>query len=284
MQGSLFKSESADPQRWRHFATSYSLQLVGILLLTQIAFEAPQVITQQRHYESIQLYLNKPEPEPQHMMVRKIAPPPPAVIKRITPPKVELPQKDIAPPIVAKLEPPKPLPPAPKVETAHFDAPPVPEPKPRGNPTRPIELGAFSGSSATPTIKAPVREVQTGGFGDPNGIAGKPTNDHPALVAARVGAFDLPQGRGYGNGSGGEHGRPGVVASAGFGDGVAGPGSGTRTSGGSHRVLACLGVEGLRSHVRAIGPDDGCCLRINPYLREESRVAKRLENAAPART
>ena len=48
-----------------------------------------------------------------------------------------------------------------------------------------IHTGEF-GSSATPTVNAPIEKVQTGGFGDPNGIPGqgKP-NAH--LVAANPG-------------------------------------------------------------------------------------------------
>ncbi|MGB8596442.1 MAG: energy transducer TonB, partial [Candidatus Sulfotelmatobacter sp.] len=38
---------------------------------------------------------------------------------------------------------------------------------------------------------------------------------------AAMGSFDLPSGGGYGNGSGGTKGVPGVVASAGFGGGTA---------------------------------------------------------------
>jgi TonB family protein len=95
-------------------------------------------------------------------------------------------------------------------------------------PEKKVTQGLFdSGSSAKPTIKAPVREVQTGGFGDPNGVAGKSNADRK-LTAAAVGSFDLPTGPGNGNGAGGAHGKQGVIASAGFGDGVAGAGSGDR--------------------------------------------------------
>ena len=82
-----------------------------------------------------------------------------------------------------------------------------------------MHTGEF-GSSATPTVNAPIQKVQTGGFGDPNGIPGQgKSNAH--LVAASTGAFDLPQGAGSGNGAGGAKGIKGTIASAGFGNGIA---------------------------------------------------------------
>lgn len=54
------------------------------------------------------------------------------------------------------------------------------------------------------------------------------TSDKGQLRAAALGSFDLPSGPGTGNGTGGTRGAKGTVASAGFGNGVAGPGSGDR--------------------------------------------------------
>jgi TonB family protein len=62
--------------------------------------------------------------------------------------------------------------------------------------------------------------VQTGGFGDPNGIPAKTTQTR-AVNIAQSGGFDMPTGPGYGNGTGGATGARGVVASTGFGNGVA---------------------------------------------------------------
>jgi TonB family protein len=63
-------------------------------------------------------------------------------------------------------------------------------------------------------------KVQTGGFGDPNGVPAQDTHGRPVTIA-QAGSFDLPAGPGYGNGTGGAHGARGVVASAGFGNGTA---------------------------------------------------------------
>jgi hypothetical protein len=81
----------------------------------------------------------------------------------------------------------------------------------------------LTGSAATPTIKpTPVDKVQTGGFGDENGIAGKGDPNHATNVN-RLGSPALPGGDGFGNGTGGKNGVRGVVPSTGFGNGTAIP-------------------------------------------------------------
>ena len=106
-------------------------------------------------------------------------------------------------------------------------------------PKRPrdeVKVGVMStGSAAKATIVAPVEKVQTGGFGDPNGIPGKGDPNHATNVN-RLGSPALPGGDGYGNGTGGAKGIRGTVASTGFGNGVANPPpskkTGTVTAGG----------------------------------------------------
>jgi TonB family protein len=101
------------------------------------------------------------------------------------------------------------------------------------------------GSSAIPTIRKPREDVQTGGFGDPDGVAANGKTNHAANIAVK-GSFDLPPGPGTGNGTGGAKGAKGVIASTGFGNGVAvgGPGGsnhGTVQQGGfadEHAVAA----------------------------------------------
>ena len=66
----------------------------------------------------------------------------------------------------------------------------------------------------------PPEQVQTGGFGDPNGVPAKTTQTRAVNIAA-AGSFDMPTGPGYGNGTAGANGARGVVASTGFGNGVA---------------------------------------------------------------
>src|SRR5262249_16480208 len=120
--------------------------------------------------------------------------------------------------------------PAPIVRNApHVDVPdtPIAAPKPPE-----IKTGMFStGSSATPTTNLPAQKVQTGGFGDPNGIKGEGKPGKAGNIAS-LGSFDLPTGAGAGNGTGGSHGVKGTVESAGFGSGVATVGNGGNGGGG----------------------------------------------------
>ena len=173
------------------------------------------------------------------------APPPPK------PPK--------APVAKVKVEPPPPPieKPTPKVDVAKFFAPKIEAPKPKirqveadlpkvndtfqplkmemasnqpARPREPVKTGMMtSGSSAVPTIESkPLDKVQTGGFGDPDGVAG-PSNPNKRANVGQFGNPALPGGPGYGNGTGGANGARGIVASTGFGNGVAIPPSGRRT-------------------------------------------------------
>jgi TonB family protein len=111
---------------------------------------------------------------------------------------------------------------SPKFEAAKID---VKENGPK-RPKDDVKLNNMSSGSAAPaTVNAPVEKVQTGGFGDPNGIAGKGDPKHGTNVA-RLGSPLLPGGEGYGNGTGGKEGIRGTVASTGFGNGTAVPPTG----------------------------------------------------------
>jgi TonB family protein len=69
---------------------------------------------------------------------------------------------------------------------------------------------------APDTVNAALSKVQTGGFGDPNGIAG-PGNPNRRGNINHAGSPGLPGGPGYGNGTGGAQGLRGTVASDGSG-------------------------------------------------------------------
>ena len=60
-----------------------------------------------------------------------------------------------------------------------------------------IHTGDFAGSSVAPTVNAPIEKVQTGGFGDPNGLKpsdnGKPNGK---LIASAAGSFRHARGTG----------------------------------------------------------------------------------------
>ena len=129
-----------------------------------------------------------------------------------------------------------------------------------------------------------MQKVQTGGFGDPNGIPGqgKP-NAH--LIAASTGSFDLPPGTGYGNGTGGANGIKGTVASAGFGNGIAVGGQGDGRSNGRGSPGVETGAFGAQQVTRASSKpqqlDNGpattpveITFKPNPVYTEEARQLK----------
>jgi TonB family protein len=145
-----------------------------------------------------------------------------------------------------------------------------------------IHTGEFQGSSVVPTVNAPIEKVQTGGFGDPNGL--KPSaNSKPngKLIASTAGSFDMPVGPGQGNGSGGAKGIKGTVASADFGSGVAtggrGDGRGSRrgvqTSGFGSQEIAQNGP-----HIQRMDTSPTTSVEItykpNPVYTDEARNLK----------
>jgi TonB family protein len=203
------------PQRrlnWGSFATGYGLQAVGLMLAVLIGILQPEKLIPIKPavYQVVQLTDTPPPQRPAVRPPKHLLPVPPPIespklvadlmIRAPRPlrvpedvPRPELPRQDLAnvlPPVAPRL---------PQV----------------------VHTGAFStGSQAVPTINKPARDVQTSGFGDPNGLKGEGKPGAKAMVAS-LGSFDLPPGPAYGNGTGRSRGARGTVASVGFGNGVA---------------------------------------------------------------
>ena len=147
-----------------------------------------------------------------------------------------------------------------------------------------VHTGDFTptGSSQTPTVNAPIEKVQTGGFGDPNGLPG--TGKQGAkLYAAAMGSFDMPAGPGQGNGSGGAKGIKGTVASADFGSGVATPGKGDGRGNGKGVATGGFGAQQVAQSQgpKTIQPDSGpattpveITFKPNPVYTQEARDLK----------
>jgi TonB family protein len=218
---------------WRTFVASYGFLTGLILLLILFGIIMPDTLLITANYHVTELIarpplrpeaLPKPKPLPVHA---KLLPREPV----FQAPKLIVPKEVRAPkPQPQEIEPPK-------VAMNNF-APAVLKPTSGARPVL-IHTGEFAGSSVTPTVNAPIEKVQTGGFGDPNGL--KPSaNSKPngKLIASTAGSFDMPVGPGQGNGSGGAKGIKGTVASADFGNGVAtaGQGDGRRSGRGSAGV------------------------------------------------
>jgi TonB family protein len=173
-----------------------------------------------------------PPPKPPPAPKMKVQPPPPPVEQPAPKPNVV---KFFAP----KIEAPKPKPrdmqaELPKVndtfQPVKMEMASNQPPRPR----EPVKTGMMTGgSSAVPTIESkPLDKVQTGGFGDPNGVSG-PSDPSKRANIGQFGNPALPPGPGYGNGTGGANGARGVVASTGFGNGVAIPPTGGERRSGS---------------------------------------------------
>lgn len=201
--------------RWSRFSASFGVQAVLLLFVLVASVLQPAVQLTSKDLNFISLTapnLAKPvEPEPEP--IRKA---------KLHKPAVPVDQPKLFAPVVARI--PKRMP---ELAAAPKVAAPIPEFAPVHDvpvPKAPrVILTNVFGSSATPTLPAntPASKVQTGGFGDPNGLKPDPNAHGGKLVMASTGSFDLPTGPGQGNGTGGTKGARGVVASAGFGNGVA---------------------------------------------------------------
>lgn len=206
---------------WRTFVASYGIVTGLILFLIFFGIIMPDTLLITANYHVTEL-IPRPALRPER---RPRAKPLPLHAKLLPPepvfqtPKLIVPHEIRAPkPQPQEIEPPK-------VAMNNF-APAVLKPTSGARPVL-IHTGEFQGSSVAPTVNAPISKVQTGGFGDPNGL--KPSeNSKPngKLIASAAGSFDMPVGPGQGNGSGGAKGIKGTVASADFGSGVATPGQG----------------------------------------------------------
>jgi len=227
--------------RMSALGTSLVVQIILVAFVVTLPLLFPQQMIPRAMYMVTDLAgppLDIPEPP-------KPKPPAPPKVAKVQPPKppvekVEPPKPNIAKFFAPKIEAPKPKPrqveaELPKVNDTFQPLNLKPENSQPARPREPVKTGLMGGgSSAVPTItkSVPVDKVQTGGFGDPNGVTG-PSDPNKR---ANIGAFGnpaLPPGPGYGNGSGGANGQRGIIASTGFGNGVAIPPAGGGKKGGA---------------------------------------------------
>ncbi len=208
----LFSLLPERPKPWKEFALSLASQGGIVLALVALALLQPKVTVHgNRDYHFVKLVSTPVAVNHEPAPVRVITPALP--LKVPSPEAIRLPRqpKTIPTREEAPIEP--------KIELASKVVP-LPPVTP-AIPKQLVKTNVFStGSSQPPTIASSPQKIQTGGFGDPNGIAAK-ANTGKQVTIAQLGAFDMPSGSGSGNGLGGSQGLHGVIASSGFGAGVA---------------------------------------------------------------
>ena len=203
--------------RWGRMGASAAGQLavLGFLLMTPMLF--PQEMQTALKFDVVELMMPVTE-----IPVPKQAPPPP-------PPKIK---HKVKPPELKPEPPPMPEPPKLNPKQPHVFLMKKPElPQNHLMDTKALELKPKLEKStivveaagpkeppkpapAVATVKAPTDKVQTGGHGDPNGIAG-PANANKAGNIGQKGLANLPGGAGFGNGLSGAKGIRGTVAGGG---------------------------------------------------------------------
>jgi TonB family protein len=210
----LFSSLPRWRTPWSEFFLSYGTQAIIVAIFVWIPILHPEILeAPKRDYHAIELV---PTPVPVNLAPQKRLLTP-VVVAKLDPP-----------PAALRLPAPAPRPkpavedtPAPEVKIVDRKPDPLPPSTAPAIPKHLVRTNLFStGSSAPQTIERPAAKVQTGGFGDPNGVPARASQTQ-AVNIAQAGGFDMPVGPGYGNGTGGSKGARGVVASAGFGGGTA---------------------------------------------------------------
>ena len=209
----LFSSLPRWKKPWYEWFLSYGILTVVIAIAVWIPVLHPEILEQpKKDYHAIELV---PTPVPVNHTPQRQLPRP--VVAKLDPPPATLrlaaPRPEPKPRVVEETR-------APQVTLPTKKLAPLPTTAPV-MPRQAVRTNVFSsGSSAPQTINRPAAQVQTGGFGDPNGVPAKASQTQAVNIAS-AGGFDMPTGPGYGNGTGGAHGVRGVVASTGFGNGVA---------------------------------------------------------------
>ena len=223
--------------RWNVLGLSAVSQIVFFLFLLSLPLFFPERLHYAFHYDVMPLstpLTEVPVASPPPEIKPKAQPvkpkPKPEVVPQPEPPKVvKIPTPKFEQPIVVK--PKKVEVKAPEINKAFEEAKIQTNSNLPKRPKEDVKVGNLSTGNAAPaTVNLPLNKVQTGGFGDENGLPGPGDPNKRANANAR-GSPLLPGGPGYGNGTGGATGIRGTVASTGFGNGIAVPPPAAKRSG-----------------------------------------------------
>lgn len=225
---------------WQTLVTSYGFEALLVIVVINIGLIWPDNLQLRRSYHVTELI---PIPSNQPTPVNFMPKAPPLRVKAlpatpVTTPMLTLPE--VAHATLPRGENAE----APKIAVNQFAPATLVQTAGAARMARIVRTGEF-GSSIAPTIAAPAQKVQTGGFGDPNGLRGE-GKENPKAMIAKVGSFDLPQGARTENGGGGGKALTATVASAGFGSGIAVPANGDgRGNGGGAVTTGGFGAQAV---------------------------------------
>ena len=217
MEGFLFTLLPLPQSRWKSFVTGWSVQALSLAGLLFVSVRFRQDLIPPADYRVTNLVSQEP------LVLHEQQPVIPPALTRSKPIPESRPSPDSAPAVAALVVTPQ-IRATPERKPAEPDRP-APELKldskmpviPTAPAAKVVAVGTFSANA--PVTATPIKTaaaVQTGGFGDPNGI---PASGHSPVANIRAkGTFDLASGSGPGNGTGGTN--PSVVMSSGFGNGA----------------------------------------------------------------
>jgi len=226
MEGQLFTLLPPATPRWKSFLAGWTVQAVSFACLFIVGMQVHHNLAVNDQYRVTRLVTYEPLPLPEQAVL------PSPRVQRLPRPQ---PQTEVQQP--PKVEAPSPTAPAvealvvtPQVKTQPVHKAPEPEVRapqlkleskmpaiPAAPPVQVIAVGTFATRSPLMASAKSGPVVETGGFGDSNGV---PATGHGTSNINGKGDPNLPVGAGHGNGSGYGNGT-GVVAQAGFGNLVA---------------------------------------------------------------
>ena len=203
------------PPRWNTFVAGMIINVVAVLALIVLAPRLTTFIPRESIANHRSIVWIAPAASPAVEPPRRV----PEVAKLEAPKLPPSSRAEQKPQAATRIEPPKVEIPKPELPKIAAFAPPAVAAKPV--PPKEIKTNVFGAEkSEVATVHRPASQVQTGGFGDPNGIRGQGDSKRDTVTMAKLGSFDLPSGTGKGNGTGGSAGVSGTIRSAGFGDGI----------------------------------------------------------------
>jgi TonB family protein len=208
----MFAPLPAPKSRWKSFVTGWGIQTAIVALVLALNVIFPQAAPQVKRFVYTSLVASvEPVTDGRQPINQQIAieSKPRHVIEASTVTKLVVPRQ------MREIKEPESEVKAPEIEAA-AKLPDLPK-LPNGPLAKVIATNTFTTpTSVMPTTAKPAAQVQTGGFGDPNGIPRMDDSKRSRNISAK-GSLGLPQGAGFGNGFAGTKGIAGVGI---VGDGV----------------------------------------------------------------